>query len=420
MFRNTGVKKYIIIATYSILLFLGVSNIDKVWQAVQFVFGLLTPIIIGLCIAFVLNLLMKFYENRVLKKMGTKHSRLLRFKRLASMLLTYLSVVAFLTGILFFIIPQISKSASTFIVNAPGYISNFQEWTQELAVKFNLSSDAWEQVLKNWEQISAAFTTFLSDSMMNVLNFTLSFTSSVFNFFLGLIFSIYMLYSKEKLLGILKKMVYAFAKPHYSRKIVEISAQTNEVFGRFIGGQLTEAFILGFLCFIGASILRIPYAPLVAVLMGVTSVLPIVGAYIGTITSGLIILMEDPFKALIFVIFILCLQQFEGNVIYPKVVGSAIGLNGFWVFSAIIIGGGLFGVMGILISVPLTALIYTLMRTFVHKRLRENGLPELVTVGAPPGVKEAEKARQEAKQRKKENKKQKHHLEPEDETGEDK
>ncbi len=407
MLRNTGTKKYIIVATYSILLFLGISNIDKVCQAVQFVMGLLTPIIIGLCIAFVLNLLMKFYENRILKKMGTKHPRLLRFKRMASMLMTYLSVIAVLTAILFFIIPQISKSASTFIVNAPGYITNFQEWTQEMAVKFNLSSDMWEQILKNWEQISAAFTTFLSDSMMNILNFTLNFTSSVLNFFIGLIFSIYMLYSKEKLLGILKKMVYAFIKPPYAGKVIEICSQTNEVFGRFIGGQLTEAFILGILCFIGAAVLQIPYAPLAAVLMGVTSVLPIVGAYIGTITSGLIIFMEDPFKALIFVIFILCLQQFEGNVIYPKVVGSAIGLNGFWVFSAIIIGGGLFGIMGVLISVPLTALVYTLMRTFVHKRLKENGLPELVTVSAPPGVKEAEKARQEAKQQKREYKRQK-------------
>lgn len=401
MLRNTGVKKYIIVATYSILLFLGVSNMDKVWQTVQFILGLFTPIIIGLCIAFVLNLLMKLYENRVLKKMGTKHRFLLRYKRLCSMLMTYISVIALLTALLLFIIPQLTKSASTFIVNAPGYIQNFQEWTQELAIKFNLSSDMWDQILNNWEQISAAFTTFLSDSMMNILNFTLNFTSSVFNFFLGVIFSIYMLYSKEKLLGILKKLVYAFVKPPYSHKVIEISSQTNEVFGRFIGGQLTEALILGVLCFIGATLLKIPYAPLISVLMGVTSVLPIVGAYIGTVTSGLIILMEDPFKAFVFVVFILCLQQFEGNIIYPKVVGSAIGLNGFWVFSAIIVGGGLFGVMGILISVPLTALVYTLMRTFVHKRLRENGMPELVAVSAPPGVIEAEKLRRENKQQKK-------------------
>lgn len=406
MFRNTGVKKYIIVATYSILLFLGLSHLDQVISGVGYAFGIISPIVIGVCIAFVLNILMRLFEKRVLKNMGKKRKKLLKYKRLCSVVLTYFSVFAFLTALLLFIIPQISKSASTFIINAPSYINNVQEWTRELAVKFNLSSDVWDKVLENWEQISAAFTTFLSNSLMNIFNFTISVTSSVVNFFIGLILSVYMLYSKEKLLGILKKMTYAIVKTPHASKVMDICTQTNETFSRFIGGQLTEAFILGSLCFIGMSILRIPYAPLVAVLMGVTSLLPIVGAYIGTITSGLIILMEEPIKALFFVIFILCLQQFEGNVIYPKVVGNAIGLNGFWVFSAIIIGGGLFGVLGVLLAVPLTALAYTLTRNFIHKRLREKGLPEMVTVEAPPGVKEAETQLREEKQRKQQAKEQ--------------
>lgn len=299
---------------------------------------------------------------------------------------------------------QIGKSASTFVTNAPGYIENVQEWTNKTAAEFNLSNDVWDKLLQNWEDISTAFTTFLSSSLMHIFNFTVNFTSSVVNFFMSFILSVYMLYSKEKLLGILKKIMYAVIKSPYAEKIMEICAQTNSTFSRFIGGQLTESLILGSLCFIGMAILGIPYAPLVAVLMGLTSLFPIVGAYIGTITSALIIMMESPIKALVFVIFILCLQQIEGNLIYPRVVGNAIGLNGFWVFSAIILGGGMMGVTGILLAVPMTALIYTLVRELVHKRLKEKGLDDMVKVEAPPGVKEAKAEIDEQKRIKKEKK----------------
>lgn len=389
MLRHTGVKKYIIVATYSILLYLGLSNIKEVMSALRYAFGVISPIITGICIAFVVNILMSFVENRVLGAMGKKHKKLLKYKRVSSMLITYVSVLLFITAISLFMGPQIGKSASTFIANAPGYIENVQEWTNEAAVNFNLGSEQWDKLLQNWEDISAAFTTFLSSSLMHVFNFTVSVTSSVFNFFISIVLSVYMLYSKEKLLGILKKMMYAVVKEPYAEKIMDVCAQTNSTFSRFIGGQLTEALILGTLCFIGMTIFRIPYAPLVSVLMGLTSLFPIVGAYVGTITSALIIMMEEPIKALIFVIFILCLQQIEGNLIYPRVVGNAIGLNGFWVFSAIILGGGLMGVTGVLLAVPMTALIYTLVRELVHKRLKAKGLSEMVVVEAPPGVSEA-------------------------------
>lgn len=404
MLRRTGVKKYIIVATYSILLYLGLSNISEVMSALRYAFGIISPIITGICIAFVVNILMRFVENRVLAGMGKKHKKLLKYKRMCSMLITYVSVLAFIVAISLFIGPQIGKSASTFVTNAPGYIENVQEWTNKTAAEFNLSNDVWDKLLQNWEDISTAFTTFLSSSLMHIFNFTVNFTSSVVNFFMSFILSVYMLYSKEKLLGILKKIMYAVIKSPYAEKIMEICAQTNSTFSRFIGGQLTESLILGSLCFIGMAILGIPYAPLVAVLMGLTSLFPIVGAYIGTITSALIIMMESPIKALVFVIFILCLQQIEGNLIYPRVVGNAIGLNGFWVFSAIILGGGMMGVTGILLAVPMTALIYTLVRELVHKRLKEKGLDDMVKVEAPPGVKEAKAEIDEQKRIKKEKK----------------
>jgi len=169
----------------------------------------------------------------------------------------------------------------------------------------------------------------------------------------------------------MKKLSYAIFKNPVSEKIVEIAKEANVTFSRFIGGQLMEACILGILCFIGMMIIGIPYAPLISCFIGVTSLIPILGAYIGTIPSAFIILMEDPIKALIFVIFIIVLQQIEGDVIYPKVVGNAIGLDGLWVFVAITVGASVGGVMGMLIGVPLMAVIYSLVRQYTNKFLEK-------------------------------------------------
>ena len=187
------------------------------------------------------------------------------------------------------------------------------------------------------------------------------------------IFAVYMLLSKEKLLLTAKKVFYAHLNKDTADHIVSIFKHANKVFRSFVGGQITEAFILGILCYIGMLIFRMPYAPLISVIMGVSSLVPVIGPIVGTIPSAILILLESPIVALWFVIYIIVLQQVEGNVIYPRVVGSAIGISGFWVLLAVTVGGGLFGVLGILIGVPLMAVIYTLYGEFVNKKIAEKG-----------------------------------------------
>lgn len=370
----TEIKKYFPIVTYAILLYLGASNLNLVLAFISQILSVMKPLIVGIAIAFILNLLLKKFENNVFKngKIFRKNKWIQKHLRLLSLLTTYLVTILIFVLIIIFIVPQVAESSKTLIDKLPEYSLKITDYGTELYFKLGLTDDIMSQLFDQFKDLFVGLSTFTANTLLKIVDVTIGITSGALTTLMGIIFSIYILASKEKLIEIISKVNRAFVPKKTAAYLSNLMDSVTNIFSRFVGGQITEAFILGSLCFIGLMIFGIPYAPLVSVLIGTTSLIPFVGAFIGTVPSLLIIAMESPSKALFFIVFILILQQIEGNLIYPKVVGDAIGIGGFWVFLAITVGGGLFGILGMLLGVPLMAVLYTVTRNAVNNRLEIN------------------------------------------------
>lgn len=291
-----------------------------------------------------------------------------------ALLTTFILVFAFITAIMMFLTPQLTASVKTLSDNSENYLASVEQFINRTAESWNLSGEIWNQITLNWNEIFGKFSDFITVAIPGILNFTLSLTNGIINFIMGLIVSIYLLAQKEKLIRIVKKLVYAFTSRTTSTKLIETGAQANITFQNFISGQMMEALILGFLVFIGMLIFKFPYAVLCSVIIAVTAVIPIFGAWIGAIPSAFVILMADPPKALWFLVFLIILQQLENNIIYPRVVGNSIGLDGLWVLFALIVGGSLFGLTGMLLGIPAFAVIYTIIRRITYRKLKEKDI----------------------------------------------
>ena len=366
----------LIVVTYAIVLYLFLSHLETIKASFQYLTGVLTPIIIGVCIAYVVNLLLKVVEERLLAPLWRRVPRLARAKRAIGILLTLLIIVLILAGLVTFIVPQLARSVSSLAVQIPAFLSQASVWIAQLAQQYELTNNLWTTLSQNWREIASTVSTFLSATLPQLFSWTMGVTNSVVNTILGITFALYMLADKERLINMFRKLIYAFLPRSWSDRVCSVCHDANRIFSSFITGQIVEACILGCLCGVGMSILRFPYALLIGVVVGITALIPILGAYIGTIPSAFIILMESgPLRAIGFVIFIICLQQFEGNVIYPKVVGTSIGLRGIWVLAAITVGGSLFGLPGMVVGVPVFAVLYTLVRRYTYNRLRDRDVP---------------------------------------------
>ena len=369
-------KTILLIITFTILLYLGLQNIGVVAEAVKFLVRLLSPFIIGLCIAFIVNVLMRALEERVFAFMGRSKRRFVRkLRRPLCLVLSVLIILGMIAFLLIMIVPEIQRTVQTIANSMPTYIVEAQNWVNSMADRLELP---WEIVSDiNWTKAVSAVTSYLQEHGASIFNTTIGVTTSVFvglfNFILGFVFAIYLLMQKEKIGGQFKRLLYAYIKKERVDKFLSVMSLAQNAYSRFVTGQLTEAVIIGVLCFIGMLIFSMPYATLISTLIAFTALIPMIGAFIGTAVGALLILMVDPIKALLFIIV---LQQFESNLIYPRVVGKSIGLPGIWVLTAVTIGGSLFGILGILLSVPLCSVIYTLLSNAIEKRLqkkRESG-----------------------------------------------
>ena len=370
---TNNLKKYVPLITYGILLYFIVHNISTVIGYIGSAFQVLMPLFIGLILAFVINMFLRFYEKKVYDKIFKKNpEKYKKAKRPVCIILSYLSFAAIIYAIIAFLAPRISDSISTLTRNIPSYINSISQFLYNLALEYEFTEDIWNKLIENFGVIITNTSQFLNTTLPKIVDITKDVTSSVVDIFIGFVFSAYILFSKEKLINILNKVLHAHIPEKTADKIQEIIATSNKTFRSFVGGQLTEALILAVLCYIGMTIFKMPYAPLVSVIIGISSIIPVIGPFIGTIPCTFLILLESPVMALWFILFVIVLQQFEGNIIYPKVVGSAIGLSGFWVLLAVTVGGGLFGVMGILLGVPIMAVIYTLYGTYVNNKLKLN------------------------------------------------
>ncbi|MDQ0148564.1 AI-2E family transporter [Eubacterium multiforme] len=368
---KNNLKPYMLIATYIIVLAYIVLNLSTVWTFLGKILGILSPFLLAIAIAFVLNIPMKLIENKLLKFMDNskKFPFLKYFKRAFSIVITILLVVGLLTTLVIFVIPQLVDSFSKLIDSVPGYVQSFEHLVTSNLGSFQGFDKVWSDILNAWKDILSFAGQFLGVTLNRLVNITVSLTSGVVNFFLAVVFAIYMLASKEVLIFQCKKLLYAHLKEKTANYILKVGRLSNETFQKFIAGQCTEAVIIGTLCFIGMLILRLPYALLIGFIVGVTSLIPIFGAFLGTIPSAFLIFIINPVKALVFIIFIIVLQQFEGHLIYPKVVGNYIGLSAIWVMFAMLVGGSILGFVGLLIGIPLFGVIYKLLKENTNNKL---------------------------------------------------
>lgn len=374
-------RNYFFLITFGICLLVGLLNIKYLVGYLGLFMNIITPILIGLGVAFILNIPMSFIENHFLAFMNSFKNKKRRFvkknrdinkgKRMIAIALTFIFVIGILAGLITFVIPQVSESVDTLMVKLPGYVDSFNALVDEALAFFNLPSTLWTDINIEWETLMEQFGSLLLSSVPEIFNATKNITVGFFNVIMGIVISIYLLADKENLLALKDKLIYAYIRKDRADFIQDVSVTANQVFHGFIAGQITEAFILGTLCTVGLAILQIPYALLIGVLVGMTSVIPVFGAFLGAVPSGFILLVVNPIYCLIFVIYIIALQQVESNVIYPRVVGGSIGLSGLWVLVGMIIGGSLFGFLGIILGIPSFAVFYAVFRKITNERIEK-------------------------------------------------
>ena len=384
-----------ILLVFAAVLVLVLMRFDQVWGAVLTVVGTVAPVFYGIVLAYILNVFVHFFEDVAFKPLRNVKSKLWkRVRRPLAVALAYLLVALVLVSIIAFIIPGLIESmgilADTVQQTVPGYVTSAMDWLNEFAQENDLTFI--QDFLRNfnWSNVLSSASAVLRDFLSSLVGVTINVASGVFAAVMGFIFSVYMLMGKEKLLRGVKSTLLAFLPRPTAQKIGQIATLTNRMFFNFIRGQLLECVILGSLCYVGMSILQLDYALLISSVVTLGALIPILGAYIGAAVGVLILLLVHPIDALIFLIFLLILQQVEGNMIYPRVVGSSIGLPPLWTLFAVVFWGGVLGIPGILFGTPATAVIYRLLRTSVRSRLRQGNIdPKDPQFPLPPEEDEA-------------------------------
>ncbi len=367
---NKKFKENLLLGTYLIILYFLLLNIKSVIYTFNSILGILSPFIMAFAIAFVLNLPMKFFEDKAFNFLDKEKSSFVRgLKRPLSILSTFVTVIGLIVALVLFVVPQLISSVSTLLDAVPGYMDSFEKFLNNYISSAEILQNIYNTFVNTWQEILKFLANFLSTSLAGILTTTVSITSGLVNFVLSLVLAIYMLSSKETLIHHIKKFLYAFINNNIVEKTLRVGRLANSTFAKFITGQCIEAVILGALCFLGMTILGMPYSLLISVLIGVTALIPVFGAFIGTIPAVFLILIINPIQALWFIVFILCLQQFEGNIIYPRVVGNSIDLPAIWVMLAMLVGGSTLGLIGMLIGIPSFSVAYQLIKEVTNKRL---------------------------------------------------
>jgi len=360
-------KSILMIITYAILLVLAILKFDTLLGWLSAVLTLLRPLFVGFAIAFVLNRPCDFFQS--LYARGLKRGKAAGLARPLAVLSSYLALVLFFGAVFSFVLPKLVESLTLFAGSLGTYIANLQTWVNDILARLNLEMLDLSDLKNVLNQLFNGLLSFFSNLTPHLLDITTNLISLVVTTVLALVFSAYMLAGKERLLPQCRRILRAYVPARQADWISDVAALTAGTFTKFVSGQLTEACILGGLCAIGMLFIQADYSPLIGVVVGVSALVPVAGAYIGAVISALLLLMVSPLKAVTFLIFLVILQQFEGNVIYPRVVGTSIGLPGIWVLTAVTVGGGLFGLVGVLLSVPVCSVLYTLFQRNLRSRL---------------------------------------------------
>lgn len=401
------IKKIIGLISFAILLSWGLKNTEFIKSLIALALGLLQPFLIGGVIAFVVNVPMRALENACFIKPYQKRLAAqaaakptgkgaakapdkvpfwYRAKRPLSLILSLLLVLGVIGVGTLIVVPETVSSFSSIVNNLRNFPLMLNQWAQEL-MDWMPQAAVWLEELNlnldltsiDWREIITQVVNFLQNGAGNVLNTTFTVASGIFNGivtgFLAIVFSFYLLMNKEKLGSQTKQLLYALLKEPHADYLVRVGQMTNRTFSKFLSGQCVEAVILATLFFVSMSILRFPYAMIISTLIAFTALIPIFGAFIGCVVGAFLILLVDPVRAFWFVVLFLFLQQFEGNIIYPRVVGSSVGLPSMWVLVAVTLGGSMMGVLGMLVYIPMFSVLYRLIREAVSNRLEIKQVP---------------------------------------------
>lgn len=376
-------KKLFLLIAFAALAFTLLQHMDSVWSFLRFLCGILSPFLAGGAIAFILNVPMRFLERTLLTPRPHKGKPARRglpagLRRGLALLLTFVLLVLVILVLVLVIVPELAATMAGLSVTIQAAALRFRQWAEEQFAN-NPQIVQWlEGLTLDWDSLIATVVDFLKNGAGNVLSSTISAAKSVVSgvttAFVAFVFACYLLLQKERLGLQCRKALYALLPKRAADRTVEVCAFSHQVFSSFITGQCIEAVILGAMFFVVMSIIRMPYALLVGCTIAVTALIPIVGAFIGCFVGAFLLLMVSPMQALVFVALFLVLQQVEGNLIYPHVVGFSVGLPSIWVLTAVTVGGSLMGVVGMLVFIPLTSVLYALFREFVYKRLKAKNL----------------------------------------------
>lgn len=375
-FNKQNIRKLRELIVFTIVIMIVLWKYTVVLEMLGALFNIIFPFLLGGAIAFVLNVPMSRLEKAIFGRASVKkHKGLRRLARPCSLLLTIILVLGVIAIVVFVVAPSLGetfvalgKNLQTFVPETVNQLEDiFNNNEEVVAILGNVNVD-WQNILDN-------ITGFLRSGVGNVLGSTVTvakgIVSSVTTFVIAFVFSCYILLQKEKLHVQVQKILYAYLKENQVLAILDVCSLVYKTFASFLAGQCMEALILGTMFVVVMTVVGLPYALLVGILIAFTALIPIFGAFIGCFVGAFLILMVDPMQAVIFVILFLVLQQIEGNLIYPKVVGNSVGLPSIWVLAAVTIGGSLMGVAGMLVFIPLTSVLYTLFRRDVYKRLKE-------------------------------------------------
>lgn len=375
-------KRYTTIAIYafiviccSLIFFNILDKMSEFTDSLGWILSTLQPFIIGFVIAYLLNFILVFIENRVLgheklKKLG-KGS-----KRGIGILLTY--IIAFVIIYLFiqFVLPQVIDSIVGIVNDIPTYIANVTKFIEDISTRLDLDNEYVGMAIEKWNEFINYAINIVTNLLPVIANAVKDIASSLWNIIIGIIISIYMLIDKEKFAALGKKLVYALLSKKSADKVVELGNRSNVTFGKFLSGKIIDSVIIGILTFIILTVTKMPFTILVSVIVGITNIIPFFGPFIGAIPSIIIIMFVSPVKALWFLLIIIIIQQLDGNIIGPKILGDSIGISAFWILFSILVAGKLLGLAGMIIGVPLFAIIYSIVKEVIEARLVDKGLPQ--------------------------------------------
>lgn len=356
------------ILTFCILLYCALQNTAAVKGGFSTVMSYLNPFIVGGAIAFIINVPMRFIERHLFPKA----KKLDKLRRPLALILALLAIAAIIVLVCIIVIPQIADTVSTLTVNIPQYMDNAKAYVNKILEKYPELQEEFQSYTGkiNWQSVITSVTGWVSNGVVSTINVAGSAISGIVSTVVGFVFAIYILLQKERLGRQVRMIAYSLLPEKAADKFFKISNMTSDTFSKFLSGQCLEACILGSMFAIVLAVFRMPYVALISVLIAFTALIPIVGAFIGCVIGAFLIFMISPVKAVWFVVIFLVLQQIEGNFIYPKVVGSSVGLPAIWVLAVVTVGGKLMGVIGMLVMIPLSSVLYAIFREFIYNKLK--------------------------------------------------